>query len=273
MEFTSSYILLSAVLVLAALYYGWGMAKRAAKTLTELFLFIWLFNGKQIYHKTKRSLRMYTFNCETQYLDEVILEELYHFLTPVIQSDMKFTRSYPRWGKETPAHFKEIFKEYAESVKDDGDMYDEETGVLKQERSHLRENLLAVSEQDLQNPDIKYFVERNPGYLKGHCLVCGYRINWLDLFTTVFDQIMKKTSTSNNELKLDGPRRESVVAHQKSRPKLLRRITFQEQSANAIAANMYHNDLAGEVVLSSTNNFAFGFSPTHSSRDLPFIEL
>ncbi len=88
----------------------------------------------------------------------------------------KFTRSYPRWGKETPAHFKEIFKEYAESVKDDGDMYDEETGVLKQERSHLRENLLAVSEQDLQNPDIKYFVERNPGYLKVHILyACALR--------------------------------------------------------------------------------------------------
>ncbi len=79
---------------------------------------------------------------------------------------MKFRESYPRHDKETPPHFKALFKEFVDSVKAKSDVYDEETFVLKQERSHLRENLLAVSEQDLKNPDIKYFVEQNPGYLQ-----------------------------------------------------------------------------------------------------------
>lgn len=76
----------------------------------------------------------------------------------------KFPESYPRHDRETPEFFKKILKEYALSVKAKEDIYDEETSVLVQERSQLRESLLAITEQDLQNPHVKFFVEQNPGW-------------------------------------------------------------------------------------------------------------
>lgn len=62
----------------------------------------------------------------------------------------------------------------------------------------------------------------------------------------------------------EGPRHETVVSSsnsRKTRPKLLRRITFQEESANALAQSVYQIDVGGHPVLSPTNNFAFQFSP------------
>ena len=78
----------------------------------------------------------------------------------------KFKECYPRYDKETPEYFKKIIDEFAISELHEGDTYDEETNVVKQEQTHLPENLLAVSEKDLQNPHIKFFVERNPEYTK-----------------------------------------------------------------------------------------------------------
>ena len=78
---------------------------------------------------------------------------------------MTFKESYPRYDRETPEHFKTILKNYAEDELGEGDIYDEETNVIQEEMAHLPENL-SVSEKDLKNPHIKFFVERNPGYTK-----------------------------------------------------------------------------------------------------------
>ena len=79
---------------------------------------------------------------------------------------MKFKESYPRYDRETPEHIKKIIDDYGQSELHEGDTYDEETNIIKQEVAHLPENLTAVSEKDLMNPHIKFFVERNPGYKK-----------------------------------------------------------------------------------------------------------
>ena len=78
----------------------------------------------------------------------------------------RFKECYPRYDRETPEHFRKIINEFAKSELREGDTYDEETNVIKQKLVHLPENLAAVSEKDLQNPHIKFFVERNPGYTK-----------------------------------------------------------------------------------------------------------
>ena len=44
--------------------------------------------------------------------------------------------------------------------------YNPDTFVIENEDSCLAENLTVLSEQDLQNPHIKFFVERNPGWKK-----------------------------------------------------------------------------------------------------------
>ena len=44
--------------------------------------------------------------------------------------------------------------------------YNPETFVIEQEDSHVAENLIILSEHELQNPHIKFFMERNPGWRK-----------------------------------------------------------------------------------------------------------
>ena len=78
---------------------------------------------------------------------------------------------HPVYDKETPEQYKKIFAEFAEmhiSSKAGKAKYNPETFVIEQEDSCVVENLTILSEQDLQNPHIKFFVERNPGWRKVH---------------------------------------------------------------------------------------------------------
>ena len=52
--------------------------------------------------------------------------------------------------------------------------------------------------------------------------------------------------------------------YKSSHPKLLKRYTFQEKSANTYAVNNLEYDLAGEVILSpkARSRFAFQAEPT-----------
>ena len=74
---------------------------------------------------------------------------------------------YPVYNRETPENFKKIFAEYAAAIvalKGEGAKYNPETFVIEQESNHLLDHLTVLSERDLQNPHIKFFVERNPGW-------------------------------------------------------------------------------------------------------------
>ena len=51
----------------------------------------------------------------------------------------------------------------------------------------------------------------------------------------------------------------------KPKPLLTKRFTFQEESANAYAVNMYQVDLAGEAVLSPARKHHFAFGPLSPS--------
>jgi hypothetical protein len=55
-----------------------------------------------------------------------------------------------------------------------GDDYDARTGVIAFARSHghLKGELAEVPAHRRQRPDIAFFLERNPGYVQGHELVC-----------------------------------------------------------------------------------------------------
>ena len=53
--------------------------------------------------------------------------------------------------------------------------YNPEAFVIEQEDSCVVENSTILSEQDLHNPHIKFFVERNPGWRKVHHNLLLYR--------------------------------------------------------------------------------------------------
>ena len=111
----------------------------------------------------------------------VMIEHLKHPFTPVyVMSIVSGYRAYlhgvpmkeyyPIYNKETPEHYKKMIADYAEEVvrlKYGGRAnYNRETFVIEQQGNYLADHLTTLPEQDLQNPHIKFFVERNPGWKK-----------------------------------------------------------------------------------------------------------
>ena len=56
--------------------------------------------------------------------------------------------------------------EMAYSAKLPSETYDPDTGVLHREYSHLKEYVAPITDAELKNPHIKFFVEQNPGWMK-----------------------------------------------------------------------------------------------------------
>ena len=110
----------------------------------------------------------------------VIVELLKHPLTPIYLIGKVYSykaylfgasmnKFYPVYNKKTPELYKKIFADFAESVvrsKGGRAKYNPKTFVIKQHDTYLMENLSILTEQDLENPHIKFFVERNPGWKK-----------------------------------------------------------------------------------------------------------
>ena len=128
---------------------------------------------------------------------------------------------YPVYNRETPEYLKEILANAAAAMVTTlkgRAKYNPETFVLEQENVYLLENLSTVSEQDLRNPHVKFFVERNPGWRKvsfhyqrkhvytithiqthiqGHALIVGICVTWIGLILSV-KSIMKKVLRLKN---------------------------------------------------------------------------
>ena len=83
-----------------------------------------------------------------------------------------FTEFWPNRRTTTPPHAQAIMDAYATQLY--GADYDPHTGVLAyaQAKDRLRAGVAGVTEALLRNPDIAYFVQRNPGHERGHDLVC-----------------------------------------------------------------------------------------------------
>ena len=97
---------------------------------------------------------------------------------------LSMTEFHPIYNRETPEQYKKIFAELAEtyiSSKPGRARYNPETFVIEQEDSSVAENLAVLSEHELQNPHIKFFVERNPGWKK---------VNYRPLVITKYHSIL-----------------------------------------------------------------------------------
>lgn len=87
---------------------------------------------------------------------------------------MKFQHFYPRYDAETPKEMKTIIDQFARSVKRPTETYNPDTHVISSENnySHLKDCLTTISECDLENPHIRYFVENNPMWQKVSYVMC-----------------------------------------------------------------------------------------------------
>jgi hypothetical protein len=83
-----------------------------------------------------------------------------------------FHAFYPRLDVATPTFERELIQRLA-TLKYPRD-FNPETGVIEFAHSHghLTAALAEVSEHRRQHPHVRFFLERNPGYARGHELVC-----------------------------------------------------------------------------------------------------
>ena len=83
-----------------------------------------------------------------------------------------FEEFWPHRGHPTPDAARALMDAYARALYPDD--YDADAGVLayRTPKDRLREGVAGVAERDLRNPDVAFFVARNPGHALGHDLVC-----------------------------------------------------------------------------------------------------
>lgn len=88
-----------------------------------------------------------------------------------------FNHFYPNARMETPAFEKRIMDSFCKH-KYPGE-YSQERGVISFEgtRDYLKQGIADVEERHLKDPDIAFFLEKNPGYLQGDELVCLTRLD------------------------------------------------------------------------------------------------
>ncbi len=88
-----------------------------------------------------------------------------------------WTEFYPRVETPTPEFEQSILHAYAKLLFPDD--YNPVSGVIeyKSIKDKLKEGVADIGEQQLRNRDTAYFVERNPGYMRGNDLVCLARID------------------------------------------------------------------------------------------------
>jgi len=128
-------------------------------------------------------------------IDEMPDKELYWFLMSKGYKTYRFlpvffNEFHPRRGVEFPEREKRILDALAYSKFPEN--YNSETGIISfgGEKDHLKQGVADIDESRMQNPDIKYFVERNPGWKSGDELACLVRLT-KDNFNRMGHRVIK----------------------------------------------------------------------------------
>jgi len=88
-----------------------------------------------------------------------------------------FAEFYPSYKKAVPPHEKAVMDAYASLLYPDE--YNPKTGVVEYAsvKDKLKDGVADITEKELRNPDIRFFIEANPKYKKGNDLVCLARLD------------------------------------------------------------------------------------------------
>lgn len=100
---------------------------------------------------------------------------------------------FPHWEIDR-SDLKPLADQLAEEMF--GNAYRASSGVVEfpESRGHLREEIANPSDEELSRPGTRYFIQKNPGYLRGHELVCLCELelrNMRPLTARVFTRAMK----------------------------------------------------------------------------------
>lgn len=146
-----------------------------------------VFSGDTIIHKEYwGSLELYKEFARKFIKDD---EEFYWFLISKGYKTYKmlplfFKEFYPNHNRETPVYEKKIMDTFSKEQypKD----YDENSGVIKYKeiKDKLKEGVADITDKQLKDKDIEYFIKVNPGYINGDDLVCLAKLSRDNLKST-----------------------------------------------------------------------------------------
>jgi hypothetical protein len=77
---------------------------------------------------------------------------------------------FPRRGVSTPTIVRQIIDQMG--IRHYPGQYDQTTGRVIKPSNRLKKHVARLSPKDLKDPDIEYYVRRNPGHEKGDGLIC-----------------------------------------------------------------------------------------------------
>ena len=81
-----------------------------------------------------------------------------------------FTRSWPRRHERLPAWEAGLYRQVG--LRLFGEQYDPASGVARNLDRRLRPDVAALPDRLAADPDVRYFLARNPGYARGDVLLC-----------------------------------------------------------------------------------------------------
>ncbi len=81
-----------------------------------------------------------------------------------------FKEFFPRYDAPTPPHVSQVVDALARAKF--GPSFDATAGIIRSPTYHLREGVADVTSERLRDPHVEFFVERNPGHVRGDELCC-----------------------------------------------------------------------------------------------------
>jgi hypothetical protein len=101
---------------------------------------------------------------------------------------------FPRRSARTPEVVREMIDQLGS--RHYPGQYDQSTGRVIKPSNRLKEHVAGLTPIDLEEPDIAYYVQRNPGYFKGDGLLCvlpGNLANVLHFMGRACLRLLKRT--------------------------------------------------------------------------------
>lgn len=87
---------------------------------------------------------------------------------------------YPNYQQATPGRINTIIRYIGEAHY--ADSFCTQTGTVRKTQNYVDDPTVLVSPQDLNDPDIHFYIQRNPGYQSGNGLITVAPITYKDLY-------------------------------------------------------------------------------------------
>ena len=129
------------------------------------------------------------------------------------------SEAYPRYDQETPAFEQALMDEYGYASETPQRQYNDKTGVLESTAVRLEEHAAPITDDELCDPHIAYFADKNPKWSEGHCLVTVLKITPNSLLRILWRIVQRKTSV---------PKKRRMNQHVPRNLKLLKMISVTD---------------------------------------------